>query len=270
MSWHVDTETLSRYQDGTADRVSAASIETHLADCDQCRGRLAVDMQWLERSWARIADRVEPGRLGVVERALMFLGAPSHLARLVVVSPVLRVPFMVALVLVLGFAVIVSNVDSSGGTIHVFLAVAPLLPVAGVAFAYGPLVDPAHEITLAAPLDSLFLLLLRAATVLIVAISVSLLAWTVVPAADAMGVTAWLLPALALIFITLAGASRLQVWAASSVVSAGWLILVAFSAHPDVRVFTGSAQLAYLAATVLAAGVIVLRRHSYNREGGGR
>jgi hypothetical protein len=270
MSWHVDTETLSRYQAGTADRVSAASIETHLADCEQCRGRLAVDIQWLERSWAGIADRVEPGRLGVVERALMFFGAPSHLARLVVVSPVMRIPFLISLVLVLGFAVAVSNVDSPRETIHVFLAVAPLLPVAGVAFAYGPLVDPAHEITLAAPLDSLFLLLLRAATVLTVAITVSLLAWTLVPAADAIGVTAWLLPALALTFITLAAASRFQLWAASSVVGAGWLIFVAFSAHPDVRVFTGSAQLAYLAATVVGAGVIVLRRNSYNSEGGGR
>ena len=270
MSWHVDSQTLSRYQDGTVDRVSTASIEAHLTHCEQCRGRLAVDAQWLERSWAGIADRVEPGRVGIVEKTLTILGAPSYLARLVVVSPVMRVPFLVSLVLVLGFAVTVANIESPRETIHVFLAVAPLLPVAGVAFAYGPLVDPAHEMTLAAPLDSLFLLLLRAATVLAVAVSVSLVAWAFVPATAAIGVAAWLLPALALTSITLAAASRFPVWAASCVVSAGWLMLVVFSASPDFEVFAGSGQLAFLAATVLAAGVIVLRRHSYNREGGGR
>lgn len=271
MSWHIDQKTLDRYQEGVVDRVIAASVEAHVTDCDECRSRLRVGNEWLQQSWLAVADRVEPGRVGVVERVLAGLGVPSHLARLVVVSPVIRAPFLIALVLVLAFAVVVSSIDSPRDTFHIFLAVAPLLPVAGVAFAYGPLVDPAHEMALAAPLDSFLVLLLRAATVLSVAVALSFPAWTLVPVPGTIGVTAWLLPALALTVVTLAAASRFELWAVAGVLCVGWPVLVSLSAtRTDVRIFSGSGQLSFLVVAALAAGVIVLRRNSYSREGGGR
>jgi hypothetical protein len=44
---------------------------------------------------------------------------------------------------------------------------APLVPLVGVAVAYGPEADPAHELTATAPYSGLRLVLLRTAAVLI-------------------------------------------------------------------------------------------------------
>ena len=77
-----------------------------------------------------------------------------------------------------------------------FLLVAPLLPLAGVAAAYGPLVDPAYELALAAPLGSLRLLLLRA--VAVVAVDDAARRWPRALALPGLDWTAaaWLLPSL--------------------------------------------------------------------------
>ena len=53
--------------------------------------------------------------------------------------------------------------DSSPRALFAFLTVAPMLPVAGVAAAYGRDADPAHEIAVASPYSMLRLLLLRSA-----------------------------------------------------------------------------------------------------------
>ena len=47
-----------------------------------------------------------------------------------------------------------------------FLALAPLAPVAGVAITFGPGADPSFELTVASPISTVRLLLLRAAAVL--------------------------------------------------------------------------------------------------------
>jgi hypothetical protein len=61
------------------------------------------------------------------------------------------------------FAVLAAQVGSGPDASLAFLTVAPLLPLAGIAMAYGPGIDPTYEIGLAAPMRSLRLLLRAAA-----------------------------------------------------------------------------------------------------------
>ena len=85
----------------------------------------------------------------------------------------------------------------------IFLTLAPLLPVAGVALSYGPAADPAYELTLAAPYSVLRLVLLR--SVAVVTCTVALTAIGALALADnGWQAVAWLLPALALSAATLA------------------------------------------------------------------
>lgn len=270
MSWHVDEMAVRRYQDGAADRVEAASLEAHLTGCEECRGLVTVDEDWLERSWMGIADQVESGSPGWVERGLTKTGMSASLARIVAVSPALRISFVLAVALVMGFAALASTTNPTGETYRIFLAVAPLLPVAGVAFAYGRLVDPAHEFTMVAPIDSFRLLMLRAATVLTVSIVLGLLIWPLVPAPGSFGISAWLLPALALTLITLALASRFEIWVAGVIVGGGWVAAMLLANSWDVEAFDRTAQTLYIGLIIVAVGVVLIRRNHYDREGGRR
>src|SRR4029450_5981448 len=89
------------------------------------------------------------------------------------------------------------------------LAVAPLLPLAGVAAAYGPGVDPTFELALTAPMRGLRLLLIRAAAVLA---TTTLLAAGASVALPGFGLRAvgWLLPSLALTLASLAPATFVE------------------------------------------------------------
>lgn len=267
MSWHVTAAEIHRYREAALDRVTAASVEAHLTDCGACRSLVVADRDWVERSWSAIAERVEPGGAGVIERTLVRLGVPGHVARIVAVSPALRLSFLLAVVLVTAFAVLASISNPTGDTYRVFLVVAPLLPVVGVAFAYGRLVDPVFEWTLASPIDSFRLLLLRTVTVLAVSIPIGLVAWPLVPAPSALGFTAWLLPALALTLVTLALSSRLEVWLAGSMVGGGWAAVMLIAFTENYAVFDGAAQIAYAALAVSAALAVAVQRKSYDREG---
>jgi hypothetical protein len=270
MSWHVEQEVLRRYQQGTADRVTAASLEAHVTGCELCRGLLAVDDEWLEQSWTAVANRVEPSRPSLVERSLETVGIPENVARLVAVSPALRISFVLAVALVTVFAAVASTSSPDGETFRIFLVVAPLLPVAGVAFAYGRLVDPAHELTMVAPIDSFRLLMLRATTVLTVSIGLGLIAWPVVPAPGSFGPSAWLLPALALTLTTLALASRFEIWLAGVLVGSGWVAAMLLAYTQELETFDARAQIVYAGLIGLAAVVVAIRRDSYDREGGHR
>ena len=157
--------------------------------------------------------------------------------------------------------------NPTGGTYRVFLVVAPLLPVAGVAFAYGRLVDPVHDLTMASPIDSFRLLLLRTVTVLAVSIPVGLVAWPMVPAPSSLGFSAWLLPALALTLVTLALSSRFEVWLAGSMVGGGWVAAMLIALAEEYEAFDSAAQIGYAVLAVSAAAVVALRRERYDREG---
>lgn len=270
MSWHVDQEVLHMYQTGEIDRVVAASVEAHVTECAECREDLITDADWLEQSWAGVADRVEPGGPGVIERILTSVGVKQHVARVIALSPAFRVSFVLAVILVMAFAVGASASDPNGLAFRVFLFLAPLLPVAGIAMAYGNLVDAAHELTLSSPIDSFRLLMLRAITVLIVSVGIGLIAWPLIESPTAFGPSAWLAPALALTLATLALASRFETWVAGAMVAGGWAAAMALALTGDIETFNARAQSVYVVAAIVAGLVVAVRRNSYDREGGNR
>ncbi|MGI8515837.1 MAG: zf-HC2 domain-containing protein [Acidimicrobiia bacterium] len=268
MSWHVDQAVLDRYQTRSVDRVTAASVESHVTGCQQCRGLLAVDHELLERTWIAVAERVEVSVSGVVERILIGLRVPAPVARIVAVSPALRISFVLAVALVMSFAAVAAGSAPTQGTFRIFLIVAPLLPVAGVAFAYGRLVDPVHELTMASPVDSFRLLMLRTATVLSVSFGLGLLVWPLVPVPASVGISAWLLPSLTLTFTTLALASRFEVWVAGAMVGGGWAAAMLLALLGDFDAFAPGVQIVHAAIVGVAVVAVVTRRHHYDREGG--
>jgi hypothetical protein len=164
------------------------------------------------------------------------------------------------------FAGLVSQVAVQG-SIDLFLAVAPLVPVAGVAMAYGRVGDPAHEITAATPIDPLRLLLLRTAAVTAFAFVLSLIFDLVFSAVRGTGL--WVLPALALTLATLALGAHVSMWLAG-VTSAGvWVLLLAvLGVGPEGTldvVFSPSAQVVF-AAVAFMAGIVLMRdRDAYRR-----
>lgn len=267
MTWHLEHYTVQRYQSGILDRSGAASVEAHLMSCYECRSLLTVNGDWLERSWFGVADRVEPGRPSLIERGLTKLRVPGWLARIVSVSPSLRLPFLLAMVFVTGFAVLASNVNPGSESYRVFLMVAPLVPVAGVAVAYGRIADPAFEMISATPINRFGLLMIRTATVLAVAIVVGLVSWPFVPTPSSMGTATWLLPALALTLSTLAVGSRLEMWLSAAMVAGSWVLAISLTGIQGIDVFDRNAAFVHTTLGLLASGWVVLNRNRYGRGG---
>ncbi len=272
MSWHIEGEIINRYSTGTIGRVSAASVEAHLATCVDCRSLVTVSQGWLEQSWAGVADIVEAPKVTAVERVLSFIGVPKHLARLMSVTPSLRPSWVLAVAVSLLFAGLASRLAVERNGFDLFLTLAPLVPVAGVAVAYGQLADPAYEITVSSPVDPLRLLLLRSTAVTVIATTFSLIVDMGIRSDLRIGL--WLLPALALTLVTLALGTRLTMWVAASVVTTGWVGLVVSvslgtAASTTMVLFTPFSQLSYLLALMAGAWVLAHNHDNY-RQGASR
>lgn len=244
-TWHADDTLLADYVRGDAGSLRGASLEQHLIHCADCRTRIAayVEAPPLEAVWARIQDRVEVGRPAAVERLLVRLGVSDTDALLVASAPSLRASWLLGLTATLAFAALGAGWGGAGG-VAFFLLAAPLVPVAGVAFAYGPDVDPSFETGLVAPYPAARLLLLRTAAVLVSSVPLTLLAGMLVPNLSWSGV-AWLLPALAFTAVVLAASTWARPGAVAVVLAVGWLTAV------------GSASLAREPAAVLAPTLLV-------------
>jgi hypothetical protein len=194
MTWHVGGETLDAYARGALDGFAAMSVEAHLPSCTDCRARLPVDRARMDRLWDGIRTTAAASRPGVVERVLTWLRVPQHVARLLSATPSLSASWLLAVVVALAFAVAAARTGGGGQTL--FIAVAPLVPLLGVAAAYGPGIDPAYEVGLVAPMSAMRLLFVRAAAVL--AVSIVVLGAVSLFLPGEMGAVLWLVPALAL------------------------------------------------------------------------
>lgn len=257
-SWHLDDPLSRRYASDELDAVTAASVETHLLRCADCRAAIAAAgpaPERLDALWAEVVDRIDAPRVTLVERVLRRVGVRDGEARLLAATPSLQVSWFAALLLVLGFAVGAAfGVDREG---VLFLLVAPLLPVAGVGWAYGPAVDPAHEIGVAAPYSGTRLLLLRAASVLTTSVVIAASAGSLLPSTG-WGPAAWLLPSLALTAVTLAATTRFSAAVSAGGVAAGWLVVVTQLARYDRAVDAVGATAQVVAVVALAVSLAVL------------
>jgi hypothetical protein len=166
----------------------------------------------------------------------------------------------------------------SGTARPLLLALAPVVPVVGVALSYGPHADPLHEIAAATPRGGLRLLLTRTAAVLAVSLPLLTLAGLLLPASGAPGAAAWLLPGLALTLASLALAGWVGSRAATAVTGGGWCaaVLVPAPAGPEASLAHLTDRLsacldgplvqgAWAAGAVLCAALLAARRTAYDR-----
>lgn len=256
-SWHLDPGTAQRYASGTAGQVFSASAEAHLAACASCRALLVplVDSSRLDRIHRLVQEHVDRPRTGPVERLLLRLGVRPDTARLLAATPALRASWLLAVCSVLGFAVVAAGAGPDGTLL--FLTLAPMLPVAGVAAAYGRGVDAMHEIVAAAPYSGFRLVLLRSAAVLTSTVVLAGTAELLLPGPALTGV-AWLLPALALTSLTLALSLRLALTKAGAMVAIGWLGAVTTAQLDLSSRYAGFGAVGQLTCLAVAAGSVTV------------
>lgn len=251
--WHIPDDLRGRYLAGTLDAALAMSVDAHLGGCAACRAAVPYEPDWLEASWRRLESEVIKPRPTLRERLLRHGGVPDHLARLLSATPTMSRAWLASVVAALTFAVVAARQQAD--LLPAFLIVAPVLPLTGIALAYGPRVDPAHELMAATPLAGPRLLLTRATAVLAVATVLAAIASPLLPAPPGLS-AAWLLPSLAASTGCLALSNRLPVPIAALAMGGLWLAVVGtggLAAGSWLAAFGPVAQLAYGLAALLSS-----------------
>jgi anti-sigma factor RsiW len=262
-TWHADEALMARYVRGDAGSLDGASLEQHLTRCADCRARIAshVEVAPLELVWGRVREQAQAPAPTLVERLLAGLGVPAPDARLVAVAPSLRTSWLFGLAVTLGFVGLCAGYGGARG-LAFFLLVAPLVPVAGVAFAYGPDVDPLYEVGVAVPYSAARLLLLRTAAVLVTSLPLVLASALLVPGLSWTAVT-WLLPALSFTALVLATSTWTRPMFAAVGLGIAWAFAVGAAAldqNPD-SVLAPAPLLIYAAVGIAALLVLRVRIH---------
>ncbi len=263
---------MARYVHGDVDDVEAFAVEAHVKSCDDCRRRMAEATApgRPDHIWASVLDIVDAPERGWFERLLVRAGLADHIARVLAATPSMRRSWVTAATVALAFSVLAAYQGEGG--ILLFLTLAPLLPVAGVAFGYGPGVDPTYEIGLAAPMNGFGLLLLRAAAVLTTTLALATLAALALPDLDWRS-AAWLLPGLGLTVTSLALATAITPERAAALVSGGWVVAVLAAegrSSESLAAFRAPGQVT-VAVLALASTVLVIRRQRvFDMEGASR
>jgi hypothetical protein len=262
--WHLDADVLDRYVTGVAPSALAASVEAHVVRCGACRARMvpAVDVPRLDRIWEEVVERVDAPVPAPVERLLLRLGIRDDIARLLAATPSMRAAWFASVLAVLALALASAHATERG--VVVFLALAPLLPVAGVAAAFSPLTDPVHEVAAASPYSSFRLLVIRSAAVLTATVLLAGAAAALLPGTPWLAV-AWLLPALALT----AGALALSTWFeplySALALATLWIGVTAPAFAPGrdpLLVVRSGAQLACFGVLLAAIATVAMRREA--------
>jgi hypothetical protein len=270
-TWHTDDASLAAYAAGVIDDARASSVEAHVLACSACRTALGAraDARALDRMWEQVVDEVDAPRTGLVERGLRRLGVPGHIARLLSATPSLRLSWLIAEAVALGQAVVFANVAHGDPREDVamwgFLMLAALVPVLGVAFAYGAGVDPTYEVGIASPMRCGRLLLLRATAVLVVSVGVAGVGALALPWRG-WEALAWLLPSLGLTLATLALSTAVRPRVAGAVVAGGWIaVAVAAQSGSGDRfaVFRAGAQALAIVVIVVSVWALARRRETF-------
>lgn len=268
-TWHADPSVLALYAAEDLDDVRASSLEAHLLECERCRGTLSpmVPAAHLDVMWSGIETALAAPRPGFVERVLLHLGVHEHVARLLAATPSLRLSWFFAEAFALGSAAFAAQntagTHAGGPALFLFLVLAALAPVAGVAAAFGPGIDPSYEIGVASPMRTDRLLFIRATAVLVASILIGSIAAIALPGMDRT-VTLWLLPALGLTLATLAVATWLHPIAAACVVGLGWTAFAAVVSVANADPLAPFHLIGQLVSVVsiVACLVVLTQRHS--------
>lgn len=260
-AWHADDELLAAYADGRLEPIGAASVEQHLVHCADCRASIRdhVDPRPLELAWSAVRDAVDipPQPLFVRVARRLRLSEPTSV--LLAATATLRTSWLVGALVALGFATIAAAMAGQGG-IAPFLLVAPMVPVLGVAAAYGHHQDPLESLVATAPYGRTRLILLRTMAVLASALPCTFLLSLWLPG-PAWLAAAWLGPALCLVPVTMAISSFVGPRTGGGVVAIAWSGVVLLSSRmlPATWPVEATQQLAYLALALVACVVLAAR-----------
>jgi hypothetical protein len=210
----------------------------------------------LDRVWAGVAGQVWRRHPGWTERTAARLLRSPGLARALVATPSLLLPWLISTVVAFGVGALVSI---GPGQPLVWL-IAPGVAAMGIAFAYGPGTDPAWELSLSCAVPDRMVLFARGAAVFAVNAALGLLASTVSGAAAAL-TFGWLVPMTAVSALALA----VSVTARSASVGAGagvaaWTITVLASQTASGQATAAATNmhvyLPYLAVAVCCAAIV--------------
>jgi hypothetical protein len=176
----------------------------------------------LGRVWLGVAAQVwrrEPGR---VERLAARLLRSPGLARALLTTPSLLVPWLIATAVVLGVGAAVTR--ETGQPMVALLA--PAVTAVAIAYAYGPGVDPAWELSCSMAVSERTVLLVRALAVFGVNAALGVLASAV--SGEAASVTfGWLVPMTAMCALALAVATFTRSAIAGAAAGlAGWMLTI--------------------------------------------
>jgi hypothetical protein len=256
-TWHADEETLRSWASGTAAPVLAASVESHLLRCEECRRRTSAlsardAASDSVRRWDALADRIDRPR-------------STPLLRLGLATPGLRAAWLASILLLLALPVVVSVL---GLRLPVFMALAPVAPLAAVALTYSRHAEPAGELALATPRAGLRVVAARALLVSLsaVPIGVGMALLLGLPTSVAFG---WLLPGAALAsLVALAGTTRLDPSVVAASLGSVWAVAVSWPAASrrlpaDVvshLVASAPSQLTALVVALAAIALTIARR----------
>lgn len=267
--WHLDETTLRAYADGHPLSVVGPSVEAHLVECPQCRGRLGgvVSHESVDRAWVAIRTHIEAPRRTASERLMGWFGVSGESARLLSAVPAFRGAWLLGVLTVTLFAGIAALVAGEYG-LSLFLIVAPLAPVAGVAASFGGNADPSRELAIVTPYPATRMLMLRTGGVLATSIPVMVLFGLVVPGPAWLGV-AWLTPAAAGVILTLLLAPVFGSTLTGSTLGACWSLGVMSAARVSdpVTVVEPAMQLAMGALALVALAALILRQPSMEHLG---
>jgi hypothetical protein len=271
--WHVSDPALRAWIDGTASVAESASVEQHLISCARCRAAVAPAAMTapsaggppalpdLDATWVAIRDSVEAQPLNRLGRVLHRAGLSEPDALLLSSTPALTGAWLTGVGMVALFTWAATGF-SSGRGLALVLCLAPLLPVAGVAVAFGAEDDPTRELTLAAPYSKLRLLLLRTAVVLLTCVPLVVLA-TIPFEGPWWASVIWLVPAAAFVSLTLAAATYAPPVYAAAGIAIGWFAFTAPAVlQRDVGHLTSQTSLfGYITLGIVGLVVFAARSH---------
>jgi hypothetical protein len=287
--WHVSDDLAARYAEGVLPEPEAWSLEKHVEGCGGCAATVSEAVRGTAAGpvLAEMRDAVlaslsapAPAAPAVRRPRRQRRPVPHRFARLLwAAGPAVRGAWLPAVLVVAAGALALAYGTGYPGVRALLLAVAPVVPVAGVALSYGPHADPLHEVAAATPGGGLRLALTRTVAVLAVSLPLLTLTGLLLPASGAPAAAAWLLPGLALSLATLALASFTGFRTAAAATAGGWLcaVLAPVPAAPGgeatrrlaeqlSRCLDGAgAQGAWAAAAVLSAVLLAARRPAYDR-----
>jgi hypothetical protein len=220
----------------------------------------------LDRNWRAITIELDAPRPGRIERTLRSFGLPARITRVMVSTPALRRAWFAATAMAIVVALSAADQGNPRDDLFMLLLLAPLVPVLGVALAYGVAADPAHEVSLATPMRGIRLILIRAAVVLGLSFVALCAAALLTPGRSGMAF-AWLIPSLGLTSIAVGLMTALSPRRSAMATGVAWIVGVFIargSSGDPLAAFEIGGQIVMSFAAAIGLVITVVRRGNFD------